>query len=136
MIGLEIDEESGASHFEILGISISDLEGLDDKALTNRVRDSAKSGAKSCRERAKAGDKEAPAMEARIRQAEGELKDKEKRKKYLEELQQGKAGGLDVLRVERTAPAFFWDRATRFRAITQALRDQGWTSSLMNDDTL
>jgi hypothetical protein len=134
MIVIEIDEETGTTHLEILGISKSDLEGIDDKTQTIKVNDAARRVRKPFQSKAQLNKEAAESLD-RINQAATILKDKNARKKYLEELQQGKTGSLDVLRVERTSPAFFWDRAVRFRAIAQALRDQGWTGSLLSDGT-
>jgi curved DNA-binding protein CbpA len=134
MIVIEIDEESGVSHFEVLGLTPRDLDGLDENATTLKVTRAAKVHQKKYQKKAQLNDKDAEAALQRINQAQSVLKLSESRKEYIEELGQGKAGMLDVLRIEHTAPAFFWDRAARFHAIEQGLRDMGWNGNLADDD--
>jgi curved DNA-binding protein CbpA len=130
MIVIEIDEESCISHFEVLGLTPKDLDGLDEKAQTLKVTNAAKSHQKKYQKKAQLNDKDAEAALQRINQAATVLKVPETRKKYIEELGEGRAGMLDVLRIEHTAPAFFWNRAARFRVIEEGLREMGWSGDL------
>jgi curved DNA-binding protein CbpA len=134
MIVIEIDEESGVSHFEVLGLTPRDLDGLNEKAQTVKVTNAAKVHQKKYQKKAAMNDKDAESALQRINQATNVLKLSESRKEYIEKLGQGKAGMLDVLRIEHTAPAFFWDRAARFRVIEQLLREMGRNGNLADDD--
>jgi hypothetical protein len=132
MIVIEIDEEDRVSHFEMLGLRPSDLQGLDENAQKQKVNNARRQIqiTRQLDKKAKLGDKDAEAASQRINQAATVLKDPETRRKCIEELAQGKAGTLDVLRVEHTAPAFFWNRTVRFRVIEEGLREMGWSGDL------
>lgn len=134
MIVIEIDEESGVSHFEVLGLTPRDLDGLDEKAQTVKVTNVAKAHRTKYQKKAQLNDKDAAAALDRINEAATVLKLSKSRKEYIEKLGQGKAGMLDVLRIEHTAPVFFWDRAARFRVIEQMLKEMGQNGNLAEDE--
>jgi len=122
MIVLEIDEEKGISHWEVLGLSPSALDGKDENEQKQIISEASTKARKKHRKMTNRGDKAAEVAEARIGEATTILKDSAARKKYMEELREGRSGLPDVLRVGHAAPAFFWDRMARFRTIEQQLR--------------
>ena len=121
MILLEITDESGISHYEVLEISFEQLAGLDEKKAAKKIRDAAKKVRNRYDKLAQKGDKEAEDRMKRINQAETVLKTQEDRDKYNIELESGKGATLEVLRVRPIAPTFFWDRNVRFRVIERLI---------------
>lgn len=117
---LEITDETGVSYYEILNLSPEALVGLDEKPASKKIRDAAKIARGECEGRAQKGNKEAEDRLTRINVAETALKNLEDRKKYDQEMESG-----EVLRVQRIAPPFFWDRNVRFRVIERLMREAG-----------
>jgi hypothetical protein len=130
IIVLDIEDMAGPSHYEVLCLSPADWKELDDKEKTRKVTDIASRLKRGIQRKAVAGDEEAAVALERVNGALSVLKNKEAREKYDEELRQGKGATLEVLKVEKVAPTFFWDRRTRLRAVGQALKDRGWTQDL------
>jgi curved DNA-binding protein CbpA len=122
MILLEINDESGITHYEVLEISLELLAGLDEKKTAKKIRDAAKKARNRYDKLAQKGDKEAEDRMKRINQAETVLKTQEERQKYNTELESGKGATLEVLRVRPIAPTFFWDRNVRFRVIERLIQ--------------
>jgi curved DNA-binding protein CbpA len=130
MILLEITDETGVTHYEIIGLSPETLADLDDKTATGKVRRAIKKARKQYNKAAQKGDKEAEEKLARLNRVEVDLKDPEKRKEYDEELESGKGTSLEVLRIQRIAPPFFWDRNVRFQVIERLMREAGMTKPI------
>lgn len=126
MILIEIDEDSGVTHYEILEISREHLAGLNDKKITETVSDAAKKAKRQYNLAAQRGDKDAEAVMDKINQALLVLKNPEERKKYDSELNVGKGVSLAVLRIQPASAAFFRDRNVRFRTVERLFREAGW----------
>lgn len=133
MIVLEITDETGVTHYEILNLAQEDLSSLDDKAITAQVRNAAKKLRSSYQKAAQRGDEEAEEILARVNKAETVLKQAKDRESYHKELESGKGATLEVLRVQRIAPAFFWDRNVRFRTLERLMREAGLATPLPVD---
>jgi curved DNA-binding protein CbpA len=121
MILLEVNDEALVSFYEVLGLSPAGKEELDKST----VRKAAKELKKHHQRPALAGDEEAREKLALINQAELTLGDPEKRKKHDEELESGRGAALEILRVQRIASPFFWDRNVRLRIIERLMREAG-----------
>jgi DnaJ-class molecular chaperone len=125
MIVLDITDESGTSHYEILGITREALEAVTEKAAAKEVRNAARRAKHELQGAADRGDREAEGKVTLINNAETCLKDQVKREEYHKQLDTGKGGSLEVLRIQPIAPPFFRERAARFRAIERLLREAG-----------
>jgi curved DNA-binding protein CbpA len=125
MILIEISDETGLTHYEVLTLTLEDLNGLDEKQVAAKVRKAAKKEKGMYENAAQKGDKEAQEKLTRINVAEGVLKKKADREQYDREMAAGKGSALEALRPQKVAPPFFWDRQVRFRIIERLMRDQG-----------
>jgi curved DNA-binding protein CbpA len=128
MIVLEITEEAGITHYEILGLERARLAASADPA--GEVHVAAKKMRKEYNVRAKQGDKEADTRLSRVNDAAATLKDARKREEYDKGLDAGIGGALDVLRVQPIAPAVYRERASRFRVVEEAMRAAGMARPL------
>ncbi len=125
MIVLDITDESGASHYEILGVTREGLHGASEKEVAKEVRNAAKRAKRELQVAANKGDREAEEKLTLINNAETCLKDQGKREEYDKQLDGGKGGTLEVLRIQPIAPPFFRERAARFLTIERLLREAG-----------
>lgn len=125
MIRLEINEESGSSLYELLGIT---REQVAKAAKAKRLIGDAQT--KACalyHTQAQRGDKEAEEKESRVNEAAAILKDDKKREDYNKELDSGKGATLEVLRTRPVAPPVYRERPARFRVIEALMRSAGLT---------
>jgi curved DNA-binding protein CbpA len=129
MILLEVSDEALVSFYEVLGLSPDDQAELT----TRTVRRAAKSLKKEYQRAANAGDEGAHEKLELINQAQTTLGDPEKREAHDKELEGGRGAALEILRVQRIAPAFFWDRTVRFRVIERLMREAGLVEALPLD---
>jgi len=125
MLVLEITDESGISHYEILGVTRDALQAATEKEAAKEIRNAAKRAKRELQVAANKGDREAEGKLALINNAETCLKDQAKREEYDKQLDTGKGGSLEVLRIQPIAPPFFRERAARFLAIERLLREAG-----------
>jgi curved DNA-binding protein CbpA len=125
MIVLEITDESGTSHYEILGVTREALHGASEKEVAKEVRNAAKRAKRELQVAANRGDRDAEGKVALINNAETCLKDQGRREEYDKHLDAGKGGSLEILRIQPIAPPFFRERAARFLAIESLLREAG-----------
>jgi hypothetical protein len=132
MILLEITDEAGMTHYEILGISPQDLAGLDDAGIGKKIRRAGNDKRRAYTELAIKGDAFASAKLSKLNDSVTELSNPEKRKEYGEKLKSGKSGRSEILRVRSIAPPFFSDRNARFRVIERLMRETGLSET---DDT-
>lgn len=121
MIILEITDETGITHYEILGLKPAELAASDAKEAALKVRTAAKRAKKTYNKAAQRGNKEAEERLDRINQAENTLKSQEDRFEYDEQL--GHSGNSEVFRVQPITSPFFMDRTARFRAIERMLHE-------------
>lgn len=134
MIIIEITDETGITHYEILSLSLESLADLDDKGLAKVVRTAAKKAKGEYNKAAQRGDKVAEEKVNRINQAETTLKAPDTRKQYDDKLESGSTSNLDVLRIQQIAPSFFWDRNMRFRLIERLMQEEGLVNVPMSFD--
>jgi len=125
MIVLEITDESGTSHYEILGVAREALHGASEKEAAKEIRNAAKRAKRELQIAANRGDRDAEEKLALINNAETCLKDQARREEYDKQLEAGKGGSLEILRIQPIAPPFFRERAARFLAIERLLREAG-----------
>jgi len=125
MIVIEINDETGVSHYEVLGFKPDELDGLDDKALSRKVSTAAKKAKRSITQAAQRGDKEAEKQEDLINSAMSMLKNPDKKAEYDKELASGKGALLEILQVQPVEAPFYRDRGARFRALERLLREAG-----------
>lgn len=123
MIVLEITDESGVTHYEVLGLTPEKIAGVADA--TREVRSAAKKARKDHHVLAQRGDKDAEEKLARVNEAETVLKDAKKREEYDQGLSAGKGAALEVLRPQPVAPPLYRDRNVRFRVIEDLMREAG-----------
>jgi DnaJ-class molecular chaperone len=125
MILIDINDDSGFSHYDILGLKPSDLANLDDKKVGDIVGNAAKNAKKQYNRDAQRGDEAAGERLAKVNQALLVLKNPVQRKEYEKELEQGKGQTLAILQIQSIAAPFFRDRAVRFRVLERHLRQAG-----------
>lgn len=130
MILLDIQDEAGVSYYDLLEIAPADLAGLDEKQASLKVQNASKKIKGKYQKDAQRGIKEAEEMLSRVNQAVTTLKKKEDRDKYDEELQSGKGATLEILRVQRAAAAFYYDRNARFSLISRLMRQHDMSKQI------
>jgi len=133
MIVLEITDESGVSHYDVLGLTADQVGGSQDP--TRDVRAAAKKARKQYHVLAQRGDKDAEEKLARVNEAESVLKDAKKREEYDQGLSTGKGAALEVLRPRPVAPPVYRDRNVRFRVIEDLMRAAGLSRPVWGDPT-
>ena len=124
MILLEISAEKSQSYYDILGLDQVEIQGLDDKDATKLILKAARNMSKKYKKESNRGDTEAEAMLTKINEASQSIKTLEERKKYDESLISGENAGMEVLRIQKCAPPFFWDRNLRYQAIERLMRQE------------
>jgi len=129
MILLEVSDEALVSFYEVLGLSPAGRGELDK----DTVRKAAKGLKKIYQRVANAGDEEANEKLALINRAELTLGDSEKRQEHDKELESGRGAALEIMRVQRIAPPFFWDRNVRLRIIERLMREAGLVQAIPLD---
>ena len=129
MILIEINEDSGVSHYDLLEITREQVAGLDDKKIKEIIRDSCNVVKRKYDNAAQKGDKEATAILDKLNSALVVLKNPEERKKYDEKLDSGQASS-PILGIQPVSPQFFRDRNARFRAVERFFRESGWSKPM------
>jgi len=133
MILLEINDEAGVTHYEVLGISPEELAGLDNSTIARKVLAADARARKACNAELKGVA--APIRKAReeklarIGKANIILSKQDTREAYDKELKSGHSGPSEILRVRHIAPLFFSDRKTRFQIIERLMQEAGFHSS-------
>lgn len=125
MIIFEITDETGMTHYEILGIAREELDKLDDKAIARKVGTAMRIAAKPYFQASQRGDKQANAIKDRLNQAATILKDPERRSEYDKGLAEGKGAVSELIRLRPITPPFFRDRGARWRLIERMMREAG-----------
>jgi DnaJ-class molecular chaperone len=130
MILLEITAEKTQTYYDILGLKPNELQELDDKTATQKILKAARTMSKMYKKDANRGDVAAEAMLTKINEASQNIKQPEDRKKYDESLKSGDNAGLEILKIQKSAPPFFWDRNARYQAIERMMRQENLSHPL------
>lgn len=121
MIVLEITDESGVTHYQLLELDMAEIARLDDKAAGQKVGEASRTLKHRYNRAAQRGDAAAVEALMRIGLAETTLMLKAKRKEYDDSLGAGAADQAAVLQAQQIGAPFFWDRAVRFRVVEQLM---------------
>jgi curved DNA-binding protein CbpA len=129
MILIEINEDSGVSHYDLLEITREQLAGMDEKKVAIILSDSNRVAKRKYNNASQRGDKEAEAILDKLNSAYTVLKNPEERKKYDDKLDSGQASS-PILGIQPVSPPFFLDRNARFRAVERFFRESGWSKPM------
>jgi hypothetical protein len=121
VIVLEITDESGVTHYQLLELDPAEIARLDDRAAGRKVSDASRVLKHRYNRAAQRGDATAEQELMRIGLAETILKNEVKRKEYDDSLGAGAGDQAAIFRAQQIGVFFFWERAIRFRVVERLM---------------
>jgi DnaJ-class molecular chaperone len=121
VIVLEITDESGVTHYQLLELDQTAIAAMGEKDASIKVDAAARAQKSKHNKAAMRGDEAAEEALKRVNEAAMVLKMPKTRKEYDESLASGAGDSAAALQPQRIGAPFFWERADRYRVIEQLM---------------